>query len=90
MDEVGFIGDEAVATRIGQSIATVWRKARKGELPQPVRIGRRTLWRSDEITAWIEDETAAYRSGLRPERSAKRPPKGGRKAAPPPDGEATS
>jgi excisionase family DNA binding protein len=25
-----------------------------GRVPQPVRLGRRTLWRREELAAWIE------------------------------------
>jgi excisionase family DNA binding protein len=39
---------------------TVWRKVQRGELPQPLRLGRRLVrWRADEIRAYLETLTAA-------------------------------
>lgn len=77
--EVSFIPDCEAARRAGMSVATIWRKVKAGEFPTPVRIGRRTLWRSDEVTQWIERETNAYRAGRRSLNTARVPRNGGRR-----------
>jgi predicted DNA-binding transcriptional regulator AlpA len=43
---------EAAAT-CGKSVRTwrTWDAA--GKIPQPVRIGRSTLWRADELRDWV-------------------------------------
>lgn len=33
---------------------TLWRLQSAGKLPRPVRIGRSTRWRLEEIREWIE------------------------------------
>ena len=42
-----------LARELGLSKATIWRLASAGRLPPPVRIGRSTRWRRDEIVGWI-------------------------------------
>ena len=44
---------EMAATLCGRSLRT-WRSwDTAGRIPRPVRIGRSTLWRADELRAWI-------------------------------------
>ena len=38
----------------GVSLRTWWTLHSSGKSPLPVRLGRRTLWRADELAAWIE------------------------------------
>lgn len=80
MNEVGFVGAADAAAIIGHGEAQVWRLTRTGRFPAPIRIGRRTLWRRDEVIAWVERETAAYRAGRRPTKSARLPTKYGRRS----------
>ncbi len=47
-----------VAAYLGLSTRTVWRCAATGEIPRPVRLGGRTLWRRSEIDQAIEELTA--------------------------------
>ena len=47
-----------VAVYLSISPRTVWRCAATGELPRPVRIGGRTLWRRMEIDQAILGLTA--------------------------------
>lgn len=49
----------AVASFLGVHTATVWRKARDGELPKPIKIVGRTMWRRDDILAAIDAAAAA-------------------------------
>lgn len=46
---------QAAAAMCGKSLRTwrTWDAA--GLVPKPVRIGRSTLWRADELRAWIID-----------------------------------
>jgi len=38
----------------GKSLRTWWAWDSAGWIPRPVRIGRSTLWRFDEIQAWVK------------------------------------
>lgn len=77
--DVAFVGAADVAAIIGHGEAQVWRLTRAGRLPSPIRIGRRTLWRKDEVTAWVERETTDYRAGRRLSKPAHLPTKPGRR-----------
>lgn len=44
-----------VATYLSISPRTVWRCAATGELPRPVRMAGRTLWRRSDIDAVIKN-----------------------------------
>jgi excisionase family DNA binding protein len=44
----------SAAKLCGVSRATWYALAAAGRLPKPVRLGRRTLWRVDELKAWID------------------------------------
>ena len=46
-----------VAAYLGLSTRTVWRCAATGEIPRPVRLGGRTLWRRSEIDRAVEGLT---------------------------------
>jgi excisionase family DNA binding protein len=39
---------------LGMSKRTVWRLLSVGQVPRPVRIGRSTRWRLDEVRRWID------------------------------------
>ena len=46
--------DAREAARLcGVSMRTWWALHSAGKTPLPVRLGRRTLWRFDELAAWI-------------------------------------
>jgi len=45
---------EEVGKLLGIHRASVWAKSEKGEIPSPVRFGRCTRWRRQEILDWIE------------------------------------
>lgn len=34
--------------------STVWLWARQGRFPQPVKYGAITLWKRDEVLAWLQ------------------------------------
>lgn len=39
--------------RVGLSTATVYRLMQRGTFPRPRKVGTKSLWRSDEVEAWI-------------------------------------
>lgn len=55
-----------VADRLTIGVRTVWRWAKSGELPAPVRMGhhrRIVRWRADEIDAWLALEVERHPMG---------------------------
>ena len=49
----------AVKERTGLSQSGIYVKMSKGEFPRSIPLGGKAIgWRSDEITAWIEAQTA--------------------------------
>jgi len=44
---------EAVGHVLSISTRQVWRLAASGQLPAPVRLGRRSRWRLAELMQWI-------------------------------------
>ena len=48
----------AVVQETGLSKATIWRRVRTGDFPQPVRLGgpqsRAVGWKEEQIDEWIE------------------------------------
>ena len=45
---------EELAKLMQVSERTLWRLLSGHKLPEPVRIGRNTRWRLEEVTEWIE------------------------------------
>jgi excisionase family DNA binding protein len=45
---------DEVATLLHVSERTLWRLLSAGKLPKPVRFGRSTRWKADEVAGWIE------------------------------------
>lgn len=42
------------------SPATLWRKVKAGQFPQPVKLSERvTAWRVDDIRAWMQERELA-------------------------------
>jgi excisionase family DNA binding protein len=48
-----------VATYLGVSTRTVRNLVRRGELPVPIRIGRRRFWLKERVTRWRQDDRIA-------------------------------
>ncbi len=48
------ISVQELSSMLGMSKRTVWRLLSAGQVPQPVRIGRNTRWRLDQIVQWID------------------------------------
>ena len=45
---------EEVALMLGVSERTLWPLLSAGKVPEPLRIGRNTRWRTAEVREWIE------------------------------------
>ena len=48
------IGCSEVARLTSLSPRSIWRLASAGQIPLPLRVGARRLWRRSEIVSWIE------------------------------------
>lgn len=48
------ISVQELSSMLGMSKRTVWRLLSAGQVPQPVRIGRNTRWRLDQVCQWID------------------------------------
>lgn len=48
------IDADEVARQLGVCERCVWRFASTGKMPRPVRIGRSSRWRAEEVRAWVE------------------------------------
>lgn len=57
--ELDLVGTAEVKRRIPMSDATLWRWIRAGRFPKPLKIVGKNFWRSDELNAWIEQQSAA-------------------------------
>ncbi len=42
-----------VARSLRLSVRATWRANAAGFLPRPLKVGRATRWRSEELTAWV-------------------------------------
>ena len=49
--ELMTVGDVARSLRL--SVRATWRANATGFLPRPLKVGRATRWRSEELTAWV-------------------------------------
>lgn len=55
MNELQLIDAEELARLLKVSTRTLWRLLAKGELPEPLYVGRSTRWRLDSVSRWIEE-----------------------------------
>lgn len=44
----------AVSIKTTLSRTEIYRRVKRGEFPQPVRLGRTVAWKCSEIEAWID------------------------------------
>ncbi|RWN24294.1 helix-turn-helix domain-containing protein [Mesorhizobium sp.] len=58
---VKFLSVKQVAVMMHVSVATVWRYAQRGTLPEPIRIDGHTWWIEAEVLAEIEKKMATRR-----------------------------
>ncbi len=57
---VGFVRQaDLVPGMVPFSPATLWRKVKAGEFPQPVKLSARvTAWRLEDVHAWMQSRTS--------------------------------
>lgn len=48
-----FFTIKEVKARVGLSVAMIYRLMQRGTFPRPRKVGTKSLWRSDEVEAWI-------------------------------------
>lgn len=59
LPDSALVDDKTVAVVTGQSRNTVWRKAKAGTLPAPIKVGPKTTrWRVGAIRAYLASLTA--------------------------------
>lgn len=64
-----YLTDAEVAKRLGLSKATIWRHAKAGLLPKPVKLGHASRWPESDIQA-VMDRLKAERDGAATEEAA--------------------
>ncbi len=52
-DSLVLIDAKAVAAMLGCSWRTIYRLADAGKMPRPLKLGRLTRWRRDQVEAFI-------------------------------------
>jgi excisionase family DNA binding protein len=52
------IDQHELAEYLGVSTRTVRTLIKRGELPPPIRIGRKRFWLKDKFISWLEDGSA--------------------------------
>lgn len=58
LPDSALVDDKTVAVVTGQSRNTVWRKAKAGTLPAPIKVGPKTTrWKVGAIRAYLESLT---------------------------------
>ena len=54
-----FFQDREVSTRFSMGRSTIWRMAKNGRFPRPVRLGPGiTRWRRTDLEEWMKDPSA--------------------------------
>lgn len=51
--QAALITASETAKLLGIGVSTFWRTQSAGKIPEPVHLGGRTLWRIEEIKAWV-------------------------------------
>mgnify|MGYP001269002082 CR=1 FL=1 len=64
---VNLMREQMVRARLGGIGRTKFHFMRHaGEFPQPLKIGRTNVWRSDDVDRWIDEQTKLARGRRRP------------------------
>lgn len=53
----------AVLNKVGLGRTAVLDRVKRGDFPAPVKIGRATLWREAEVSAWVIAQVRTHREG---------------------------
>jgi prophage regulatory protein len=56
METKKFLRAKEVAQMLGIGISTVWYYVKIGNLPEPIRLGKRvTVWKLSDLNEWMEE-----------------------------------
>jgi predicted DNA-binding transcriptional regulator AlpA len=50
---IRLLGKREILAIVGCTYPTLWQMMRRGEFPRSRVVGEKSLWRSDEIDAWL-------------------------------------
>ncbi|ENH5658089.1 AlpA family phage regulatory protein [Escherichia coli] len=54
-----YLRPKDLANQLGISVSSLWRWARTGKIPKPIKLSERvTAWSSTEINSWLEAKSA--------------------------------
>lgn len=67
------IDQHELAEYLGVSTRTVRTLIKRGELPPPIRIGRKQIWLRDKFTRWLEGGGGTAPNRLRSVSESQRP-----------------
>jgi predicted DNA-binding transcriptional regulator AlpA len=57
MTDFRIIRPSELSEMLGVSVQTIWRMEKRGELPERVKISKRSIgWRSDEISEFVNSK----------------------------------
>lgn len=60
-----YVADTFLADRYDTSRVTIWRWARQGTFPKPVKLGPNcTRWRLEDVEAWEAQQVAAEAAAI--------------------------
>lgn len=54
LPETGLVRLSVIRKVIPLAKSTIWKRVRTGEFPRPLKIGRATLWRVEDIRALLD------------------------------------
>lgn len=54
MNQSLLIGAKQAAQQLGIGQSLFYELKSQGRLPLPIRLGRRVLWRTDELARWVQ------------------------------------
>ncbi|MDR1647207.1 MAG: AlpA family phage regulatory protein [Zoogloeaceae bacterium] len=59
----GFIRERRLLEYVPFSHATLWRRVKEKTFPAPIKLSERvTVWRLEEVHAWMDEMTAKHRA----------------------------
>jgi predicted DNA-binding transcriptional regulator AlpA len=53
--DIKLLRDREVAEMLSISVASVWRYARTGKIPDPIKVGYSTRWLEEELKAYLRE-----------------------------------
>jgi len=53
--DIKLLRDREVAEMLSISVASVWRYARTGKIPAPIKVGYSTRWLEEELQVYLRE-----------------------------------